>query len=72
VSLAAAGFVLEIRGGQGSGVLLVVWYMYVIGVWCGKWVFKFGVGLWGFLGEDGLIFIGCDYRWMFDGIFMLP
>jgi len=38
VSLAAAGFVLKVRGGQGSGVLWVVGYVYVIGVWCGKWV----------------------------------
>ena len=28
----------ESRGGQGSGVLRVVGYVYVIGVWCGKWV----------------------------------
>jgi len=40
--LAAAGFFLGVRGGQGSGVFWVVGYVYVIGVWCGKWVRLFG------------------------------
>jgi len=49
-SLAAAGFVLKVRGGQGSGIFWVVGYVYVIGVWCGKWVLiivgrKLGGGL---------------------------
>jgi hypothetical protein len=41
VSLAAAGFVLEFRGGQRFEVFRVVGYMYVIGLWCGKWVLIF-------------------------------
>jgi len=36
--LDAAGFVLQVRGGQGPGVFWVVGYVYVIGLWCGKWV----------------------------------
>jgi len=42
--LAAAGFVIGGRGGQGLGC-----------------------GLWGFLGEDGLIFIGCGCWRMCEG-----
>ena len=48
MSLAAAGFILKVKGGQGSGVLRVVGYVYVIGVWCVEWVFIFleEVGVW--------------------------
>jgi len=70
MSLAAAGFVLGIKGRQRLGVFWVVGYVYIIGVWCGKWVLiiigrKLGGGLWGFLGEGGLIFIGCGYGWIY-------
>jgi len=47
-----------------------VGYVDIIGLWCGKWVLiirgrKLGGGLYGFLGEDGVIFIGCSYRWIY-------
>ena len=35
-SLAAAGFVIEVMGGQESGDFWVVGYVYVIGLWCVK------------------------------------
>ena len=69
-SLAAAGFVLGVWGGQRYVVFREVGYVDIIGLWCGKWVLiirgrKLGGGLYGFLGEDGVIFIGCSYRWIY-------
>jgi len=42
VSLAAAGFVIGVRGGQGSWIFRVVGYVYINGVWCGKWILIVG------------------------------
>jgi len=67
VSLAAAGFVLEVKGRAGVRGFLGSW---VCGYYrCMVWLMgfdcrgrKLGGGLWGYFGECGLIFIGCGYR----------
>ena len=58
MSLAAAGFVLEARGGQGSVILGVVGYVYIIGVWCGKWVLIVGGWRMGVVSGDFWVKVG--------------